>query len=192
MDRRDRPTPTGSSTSALSSVSCPAATNCIAVGTSGIGQPPLAEQWNGSTWTLETTLWHRRPDRRVLPDDQFLHRGGRHRRDPRRAVERLRLDAPERTHLGGANGSYLSSISCTSATDCVAVGYYNNSSGGATTLAEQWNGTAWTIMNTPNPAGSVGSYLSGVSCATGAACTAVGYYQKTSNIDVTLTEGYSG
>ena len=37
-------------------------------------------------------------------------------------------------------------------------------------LAERWNGTAWSL--TPNPAGS--GALSGVSCTTSSACTAVG------------------
>jgi len=54
----------------------------------------------------------------------------------------------------------LASVSCPSASTCVAVG------GG---LAERWNGTAWTAL--PAPAG--GS-LASVSCTSASACTAVG------------------
>jgi len=39
------------------------------------------------------------------------------------------------------------SVSCASATACVTVG----SSQGAT-MAERWNGAAWTIQRTPDPA----------------------------------------
>lgn len=43
------------------------------------------------------------------------------------------------------------------------------------TLAERWNGSAWTTQSTPNPAG--GSHLASVSCSSATACTAVGYRQ---------------
>jgi hypothetical protein len=59
------------------------------------------------------------------------------------------------------------------------------------TLAEQWNGTSWSMLATPNPPGSIASYLSGVSCPTSQTCTAVGYYENTSNTDATLAERFS-
>ena len=69
----------------------------------------------------------------------------------------------------------LSGVSCTSASACTAVGDYTNTTGTRVTLAERWNGTSWTIQSTPNPTGAKGSSLSGVSCTSASACTAVGY-----------------
>jgi hypothetical protein len=45
----------------------------------------------------------------------------------------------------------------------VAVGSYTDSQGPVMTLAEQWNRPNWSILATPNPPGSIASYLSGVS-----------------------------
>ena len=92
----------------------------------------------------------------------------------------------------GATASSLSSVSCPAAGDCIAVGDYTNSSGQTVTLAEQRNGTAWTVEATPNPAGAGASYLSGVSCTTATACTAVGRYQNSAGVALALVEHYSG
>jgi hypothetical protein len=53
--------------------------------------------------------------------------------------------------------------------------YFTGSNGGfEATVAEAWNGTAWTIQPTPKePFGQIGA-LYGVSCTAGSACTAVG------------------
>jgi hypothetical protein len=63
--------------------------------------------------------------------------------------------------------NYLSGVSCTSSTACMAVGIDNGAP-----LAERWDGTRWTI--TPNPSGVASGSLSGVSCPTIKACMAVG------------------
>jgi len=95
------PLPAGSSGGVLNGVSCPSATNCLAVGWAGRGEFPgdaafaLAEQWNGSTWSVVK-----------VPD-----------------VGRL------------------SSVSCTSAMFCFAVGG---------SLPERWNGTTWSVVPSPN------------------------------------------
>ena len=44
----------------------------------------------------------------------------------------------------------------------------------------------------PQPAAAVDAYLTGVSCTTATACTAVGHYQNGLNMDVTLVERYTG
>jgi hypothetical protein len=55
----------------------------------------------------------------------------------------------------GASGSYLATVSCTSASACTAVGEYNVGQNPYTrssfTFAEFWNGTTWTRQSTPNP-----------------------------------------
>ena len=45
----------------------------------------------------------------------------------------------------------LNGISCTAPNSCEAVGTQYDSAGAGMTLAEFWNGTAWTVQPTPNP-----------------------------------------
>ena len=68
----------------------------------------------------------------------------------------------------------LNSVSCTSAAFCMAVGENESS---LTTLAEVWNGSAWTVAGTPTPSGSAA--LTSVSCTSSTFCMAIGRtYQK--------------
>jgi hypothetical protein len=93
----------------------------------------------------------------------------------------------------GAQESYLSVVSCWSAKGCMATGYYKDETGHERTLAEQWNGTEWSISPTPDPAGSVLSTLHmGVSCTSSKACTAVGYYEDGAADIGTLAERWNG
>jgi hypothetical protein len=88
--------------------------------------------------------------------------------------------------------SSLSSVSCTSPTACTAVGSYDNSTGTQLTLAETWNGTTWAIQPAPDPTGSRRSSLSGVSCASATACTAVGTFDSSTGDTATLAETWNG
>ena len=139
---QDAPNPNGAnpdpdSTSMLNAVSCSSAASCTAVGFSdasvGDVEHPLAEHWNGSTWTIQTA-----------PDP------------------------------AGTNQNPLNAVSCVSSTACTAVGFAGAAATGSTsTLAEQWNGSKWTIQSTADPAG-VSSSLFGITCRSSAVCTAVG------------------
>ncbi len=147
-------TPTGAKSSSLSGVSCTSAEACTAVGhyvNSSSVEVTLAERWNGTAWSIQET---------VTPT--------------------------------GAKSSSLSGVSCASATACTAVGRYVNSSSVEVTLAERWNGTAWSIQETVTPTGAKSSSLSGVSCASATACTAVGRYVNSSSMEVTLAERWNG
>ncbi|HEV2373665.1 MAG TPA: hypothetical protein VGS19_16015 [Streptosporangiaceae bacterium] len=89
--------------------------------------------------------------------------------------------------------SSLAADSCTSPTECTAVGSYENIFGTELTLAERWNGIGWRIQATPSPPGAVWSILSGVSCTSADACTAVGYhFDRTGNTIQTLAETWNG
>ena len=72
----------------------------------------------------------------------------------------------------------LVAVSCASATSCTAVGDGVATGGGASTLAETFNGTTWTVDSTPDPsaAASGGYSLTAVSCPTTSMCTAIGSY----------------
>ena len=59
-------------------------------------------------------------------------------------------------------------------------------------MAEQWNGTAWTVVSTPNPAGQSIVDLTGVSCIGSAWCTAVGQGFVTGTGYQTLVEQWNG
>ena len=101
------PYPAGATASQLNAISCVSADDCIAVGTystagGNAGQPggprPLAEHWNGSTWTTQdipataraNPLWS------LLQRSNGVHRDGvnqiRGRLRGRRSLERRRLD----------------------------------------------------------------------------------------------------
>jgi hypothetical protein len=91
----------------------------------------------------------------------------------------------------GPDSALLTGVSCTSASACTAVGYSGTSTGTTATLAEHWNGSTWTIQATPNPPGAARTLLTGVSCASASACTAVGY-SGTSTQTATLAERWNG
>jgi hypothetical protein len=138
------PSLSGASYGGLSSISCVSATSCEAVGgyTSSVTEKsvPLAEIWNGTTWTAQT--------------------------------------------LSKINGS-LTSVTCLSSTDCEAVG-----STATKAIAESWNGAQWTKQATPAIPVATTADLSGVSCPTSSACEAVGSQTDSSGDTTSLAEGY--
>ena len=80
-------------------------------------------------------------------------------------------------------------MAAVSANDAWAVGYYYNGTGDRT-LTEHWDGTAWSIIASPNP-GTGNDYLSGVIATSSDRIWAVGYYNNTSGPAQTLVE-FSG
>ncbi len=76
---------------------------------------------------------------------------------------------PESTARWGS----LESVSCTSSSACVAVGYTEPGGGNWSALAERWNGSEWTATQGTQPS-STHAYLQGVSCASAEACMALG------------------
>jgi hypothetical protein len=86
--------------------------------------------------------------------------------------------------------SELLGVSCGSASTCMAVGFDATRSGGAKTLAESWNGTAWTIVPSPNKNSQ--NLLRAVSCISASACTAVGYSYGAHSEPKTLVESWNG
>jgi hypothetical protein len=58
-------------------------------------------------------------------------------------------------------------------------------------LAEKWNGRRWATMRLAQPTGAIGAGLTGVSCTSARACTAVGY-DYGPNLGGTLAERWNG
>ena len=82
----------------------------------------------------------------------------------------------------------LAAISCPARLMCVAVGTTGN---GPKMLAEKWNGRSWSVMRLAQPTGATGAGLTGVSCTSARACTAVGY-DSGPNLGGTLAERWNG
>ena len=69
------------------------------------------------------------------------------------------------------SGSNLTAVAAVSPTDIWAVGFQGS---GPTTLAENFNGTTWSRVTTPNPARTTSAELDGVSALSSSAVWAVG------------------
>jgi hypothetical protein len=73
-------------------------------------------------------------------------------------------------------------VTCTSSTDCTAVGGYATGphSGSTATLVEHFDGSTWSVVTSPNPptASPPGSSLTGVTCTSAVDCVAVGSWIK--------------
>jgi hypothetical protein len=68
----------------------------------------------------------------------------------------------------------LRGVTCVSASECWAVGYYLTDNA-APTLIERWDGTSWTIVNSPNT-NTQSNVLLGVTCGSASDCWAVAPY----------------
>ena len=79
--------------------------------------------------------------------------------------------AEQAVPVPGVPSGQLSAVSCTSSNACIAVGWTGTGS-----LAERWDGNAWTILTVPLPTGATKSELDAVSCASVSVCVAVGSY----------------
>ncbi len=90
--------------------------------------------------------------------------------------------------------NYLNSISCASRTFCVAVGYYQNAANKAKNLILTWNGTTWSLNDSPSLSPSQGqnNYLNGVSCVSRTFCVAAGYYFNSSGEGQSLLLVWNG
>lgn len=92
-----------------------------------------------------------------------------------------------------AGTNELSAVSCSSGRACTAVGSHAASlSSTGLPLAERWNGTRWRVQAVPAPAGSTTSLLSGVSCTSPNACTAVGSYGTAAGRVLAVAERWNG
>lgn len=167
----------------LGGVSCPTAIDCVAVGSYGTSL--FAEHWNGSGWTFQTVPT---PAGTSFLLNSVSCRWPEHCIAVGFADNGTQIDASIVARTNGSAwtlqkdaapaGTELYGVSCTSAESCTAVGA--NAANAAffnTGVAEYWNGTTWVLQATPVPQTNThGAALSGVSCATLTACTAVGVY----------------
>ena len=181
------PNPSTGADNQFNGVSCPTATTCIAVGSTGTGQQ-LAERWDGARWTILSSPGP--TDLAVLNSVSCL--------SPTACMAvgssvelwdgaRWTIQSAPNPPAGSLHGT-LQGVSCTAPTACTAVGSFEitttvpcgppignpptTCSGLVTqTLAAGWDGTTWSTQVTPTPTG--GGQLNGVSCTSDTACIAV-------------------
>jgi hypothetical protein len=87
----------------------------------------------------------------------------------------------------------LGGVACISASECWAAGGNDDQNGVGQTLIERWDGTAWTIVDSPNPSGSNGFIA--VTCASPSPpeeCWAVGETVTGLGSAQTLVEKWDG
>ncbi|HET7053569.1 MAG TPA: hypothetical protein VFI09_06615, partial [Solirubrobacterales bacterium] len=87
----------------------------------------------------------------------------------------------------GSSENRFQDVSCATETSCTAAGISVDGGGRTQTLAQEWNGTSWSIKGTPNPAGAAFGGLFGVSCQ-GTTCMGAGWSTDGSGVDTTLAE----
>ena len=179
--------PKGALSAQLVDVSCKSAIACVAVGdylNAGGTGVPLAEIWNGKTWT---------PTAPATPKGSS---GGQLLGVSCAAAKSCVAVGGDFTNSGGAalaeswNGSKwtvsrppepkgsvvgdLNKVSCTSTLHCIAVGSWGTNTAGSA-LADVWNGATWARLSVPAPAvGKEDADLTGVSCPSAKSCVAVG------------------
>src|SRR5581483_4697048 len=67
-------------------------------------------------------------------------------------------------NISTADHNFLLGVTCVSASDCWAVGYYANDNFLPQTLVERWDGTSWAIVSSPNTSTTEPNLLIGVTC----------------------------
>lgn len=194
----------------LSSVSCTSSSNCLAVGFYSYGPNDiplaLAEKWDGSAWSITPA-----PAR---SNDSFLDGVSCTGANSCMAVGvYVNSSRAQATLMEAWNGSawsvvaspnrplnawdnYLNGVSCTSPSQCVAVGEAgstNPSTPISQTLVESWNGSTWSITPSPTPSPTTLAELQAVSCVNSVSCVAVGSNENSAaGTDFSLIETWNG
>jgi hypothetical protein len=174
--------PTGAKESYLEGVSCTSTTACTAVGTykssSGV-LTALAESWNGSKWSLQTTaklpsetLSSHLNDIVCTSSTFCMAVGHMVVKESGIEVHHVLVERWNGTEWSSSlttpEGS-LRSVSCASEMACMAVGNAEGKASGPS--GERWNGTEWIAQSMAQ--GGEGT-LYDVSCASSSYCEAVG------------------
>lgn len=164
----------------LRSVSCTASGFCMAVGAGVEQDTPLAERWDGTTWTVVPTV-------AVGPYDSFLSGvvctsgswcvavGTMYTSSSAYApiIEQWDGTTWSLVPLTGAvpADTQFNRVTCPSTVFCTAVG-----SGGSQAVLASWNGTAWSVSSVVAPDNT--SWLQSVSCSSGSVCLATGMQEN--------------
>lgn len=189
----------------LRSVSCVSTTSCFAVGEYySNGDATLILKWDGSAWTQVQSPSPGNYSMVVINSVSCASASscmvvGWYNYQPSNsgAVHQtwaMSWDGSSWSSVSspnvGTDNNEFESVSCVSASSCVAVGTVRNSSFILETLTMTWDGTAWTAATSPSH-GENGNYLKSVSCASATSCVTVGWANAT-NGDETVVLNWDG
>ena len=180
------PLPAGGQDGNFNAVTCPSASECVAVGryfTATSAAIPLAEIWHGKAWApvtvpagaaalkdgLELTAvsCSSAANCAVIGISYATYTPVAYNWNGKRFTQVTLPPAAK-----GVSFS-IGGLSCPSASRCVAVGGYSGNTGW---LAETWNGKTWTPVKLSS-VHATGAALEAVSCVTATQCFAVGNYR---------------
>jgi hypothetical protein len=186
----------------LQSVTCASVSECWAVGyinPSAAGQT-LIEEWDGVAWSIVPSPNTSSTQGNTLNgvtcastsdcwavgegDNTFAQTLIEHWDGSKWSL----ISSP---NLSSGANDYLQSVACASTSVCWTVGVAVVR-GVSQTLIEQWAGTKWAIVASPNSGTNVGNALKDVTCASAADCWAVGNYNPGGGTSQTLVERMTG
>ena len=196
----------------LNKVSCSATNACTAVGSfvrSSTGRTrPLIERWDGAAWTRQnvTDLFAGAPEPAQTeefvdvscPSATWCVAVGNWRwptdvsTQPRPIVATWDGNAWQENYLniGFSDSATVASVSCTSPSDCFAVGKdYSHD----VALLDHWDGHAWSEADYPRAPSLAYAYnVLDISCASSSACVVVGQYLTDNDVAHALAESWNG
>jgi hypothetical protein len=188
----------------LYGVGCTSSTQCVAVGTNYAAATPIphASVYNGTTWAASTVPTPTGATFTELssvscPVSTTCYAAGSYRTvntTDRPLVDRWNgttWTAQTLTLPGGFTSAQLSDVSCTTATTCTAVGYYDTVAQPRRAMALRWNGTSWAVQSPIHPSGATESLLQGVACTAATICLAVGSYTDASSTQHALAQTWA-
>lgn len=186
----------------LLSVSCGAPGSCEGVGQVLDAQGyvrSLAESWNGSRWTTQSVPSFDAPVTSLsavsCSGPSSCVAVGSYSGYTSAGMFAERWDGSSWTVQLMSNPpgtfGFLNSVACANADSCTAVGSELTKTGGQLPLVEVWNGIGWHAQQAPAEPGALASQLTGVSCPSVAACTAVGAYINSSGAELPTAESHT-
>jgi hypothetical protein len=205
------PKPEGGTYVKLNDVSCTSESACTAVGSfEKEGKTrTLAARWNGTSWSLQATANPESGGAELLgvSCDSASSCTAVGKAGTKTFAERWNgtsWSISSTPNPSPSVESTLEDVSCTSSTNCLAVGGYRQGEEGGEsnkkTLTERWNGTSWSIVSSPNPSGNYGASLLDLACTSSSNCAAVGRYVSAATYGLegfpteekTLVESWNG
>jgi hypothetical protein len=170
----------------LTSVSCTSPAFCLAAGGDG-----HVDMWNGTSWSsiVTGTGFTSLTSVSCTSPSACEAIGSSPSGDQAERWNGTTWRAQATPTPAGGNALALQAVSCAGAKYCEAVGSYFGSTT-QLTVAEVWNGHAWTVQPTPNPANPVNISLAAVSCVSPSSCAAVG--TNSAILAFTLAEVWNG
>ena len=178
------PTPPGNPHTLFVSVACSSASVCTVVGASypASGDRVLAERWNGSKWSIQTTPTPS-SGKAILngvacptATNCFAVGDSEAKNGNPPLIEKWngsKWSIQTVPHPQGVPYTFYS-VACRSTSDCTAVGEIPGAAGAAKALIVHWNGSTWSARTPALPTGGRSSFLTDVRCPSATQCLAVG------------------